>query len=95
MFLYSTPPKSVLPLRSKFFDTSDNWTSSSTIIKNIDTPWERGNKKFAKVIENILTHDECILLTSEAEDQGFEDALVNIGNDEQLLIKDIRKWLSV
>lgn len=97
MSIFSTPkkePPNSLGVRSKFFDTSNNWIPSSTnIITNIETPWERplGINKFAKVIDNILTPDECLILINESEDKGFEDALVNVGFGKQVLMKDIRK----
>ena len=46
--------------------------------------------RFAAVIENVLTENECKLWIQETEQAGYGSALVNVGNGKQIKILDVR-----
>ncbi|KAN0029876.1 hypothetical protein ACTA71_008013 [Dictyostelium dimigraforme] len=45
---------------------------------------------YAITIENVFTKEECEELIKLSEEKGFEPALVNIGNGQQELMRDVR-----
>lgn len=49
-----------------------------------------GRVKFAAVIHNLFTHEECTSLINRAEAKGFEEALVHGPFGQEVLRKDIR-----
>lgn len=57
--------------------------------EQISLPWWR-KQKWAVVIRDVYTKEECADLVKMAEDLGFEDALVNIGYGEQKKMELIR-----
>ena len=49
-----------------------------------------GTSKFAVMLHNVLTLEECSNLIQRVEDEGFEDALVSGPGNKQILQTDIR-----
>ena len=49
-----------------------------------------GKPRFAAVVHNLLSSEECANLIRRAEDEGFDHAMIQDANGEQILRKDIR-----
>lgn len=49
-----------------------------------------GSNRFVIYLHNLLTPEECTNLIRRAEDEGFDDALVQDPNGKQILRRDIR-----
>ena len=49
-----------------------------------------GTTKFAVMLHNVLTPEECSDLIQKAEDEGFEDAMIQGPGGKQILRTDIR-----
>mmetsp|Transcript_231 Transcript_231/g.278 ORF Transcript_231/g.278 Transcript_231/m.278 type:complete len:262 (+) Transcript_231:29-814(+) len=59
-------------------------------IEELDlSAWE-GKNRFAIVVHNVFTPEECQALIQRSEDQGYEAALVNIGGGRQIKMDDVR-----
>ena len=55
--------------------------------------WNLGNQednRLAFILDNVLTEAECLELIKTTEDQGYEEALVNVGFGQQKLLTDFR-----
>jgi hypothetical protein len=61
---------------------------SSTLVD--PRAWGVREKKYIRVLDNILTRNECERLIALAEGKGFEAALVNIGGGRQKMMTDVR-----
>lgn len=60
-------------------------------IEEVDVSrWEK-SKKFAVIVHEVFTPEECHAMIQRAECQGFEAALVNTGGGTQHLMNDYRK----
>jgi predicted 2-oxoglutarate/Fe(II)-dependent dioxygenase YbiX len=62
----------------------------TTYVEEIDVSKWAGPGKFAIVIHNVFTPDECEALIARAEENGFDQALVNVGNGRQVAMTDVR-----
>lgn len=67
-----------------------------TAPENTDAPQKSWVKvgddgKFVCTLDGVLTQEECSSLISYSESVGYEQALLNVGNGEQVLDTDIRK----
>jgi hypothetical protein len=61
------------------------------VAERVELPGSTGNKqKFAVVVRNVLSLDECQALIDRTESEGYEKALVNVGGGRQALITDYR-----
>jgi hypothetical protein len=70
-------------------DFSDR-SLDSIEIEEIDlSAWE-GKGRFAVVLHNLFTPQECLELIARSESSGYEDALVNIGGGRQMKMPDVR-----
>jgi len=60
---------------------------------NVVLPNERDRRKnkFAKILMNVFSPEECNDFIARAERSGFEPALVNTGGGRQELITDVRQ----
>ena len=47
-------------------------------------------KRFRAIVPNFLTKEECVGFIEFAEQQGFEEALVNTRGKGQVMLKDMR-----
>jgi len=65
--------------------------SSTTSVEELDlSAWE-GTGKFAVVVHGVFTPEECAALIARSESAGYEQALVNMGNGQQMRMLDTRK----
>jgi len=60
---------------------------------HLSLPWGRihGHEKLAEIVPHILSEDECASIIRVCEEQGFEQALLNIGGYRQALVTEVRK----
>jgi hypothetical protein len=47
--------------------------------------------KLAFVLDNVFSEEECKELIDLAEKKGFDKALLNVGNGQEILAEDVRK----
>ena len=74
------------------------WMQSDVVPKHchnlkaekITVPFEGSNKKWVYVVRDVLTKAECEELIKLSEDNGYIDALVNIGGGMQQKIDSVR-----
>lgn len=67
-----------------------SWDISRVTTEVIDTmPFEKSSK-FAVLLHNVLSKEECEKLIEESEKNGYEQALVNIGGGRQKMMSDVR-----
>eukprot|EP01039_Chlorochromonas_danica_P001013 gene1009-1099_t len=57
---------------------------------NIRTWQGDGREQFAIVINNLLSVEECQQWILETEAHGYDPALLNVGNDQEILRRDVR-----
>eukprot|EP01033_Poteriospumella_lacustris_P007967 gene7967-5733_t len=50
-------------------------------------------RQVAMVIDNILSQEECARWIAETEARGYEQALLNVGGGQQILVTEVRKSL--
>ena len=62
--------------------------STAITVQLLDLPWASG--KFAAVLDNVFSAEECEALVARGEAAGFDAALVNVGGGLELLKRDIR-----
>jgi len=62
---------------------------SPNAIHSVRLHWEH-RPYLAFVIENLFTKEECDALISRSEQEGYEEALVNIGGGHQMKMNDMR-----
>jgi len=62
---------------------------SNRRIRRVEMPWET-RKVFAIVIYDVFTKEECDAFIARSEEQGYEEALVNIGGGQQQKMTDFR-----
>lgn len=62
----------------------------STNIEELNLEAWEGPNRFAIVIHNVFTPEECQALINRSEEYGYEEALVNIGGGRQLKMDDVR-----
>lgn len=65
-------------------------TAATPSVEEIDVSKWAGPGKFAVVIHNVFSHEECEALIARAETNGFGQALVNIGHGRQVEMTDVR-----
>lgn len=60
---------------------------------SISLPWEVsfGEEKLSFIVPDVLSEDECNAIIQNCENQGFEEALLNVGHGRQVLATDVRK----
>jgi hypothetical protein len=59
-------------------------------IEELDLEEWEGENRFAIVVHNVYTHEECQALIDRSESKGYEAALVNIGGGRQMAMGDVR-----
>jgi hypothetical protein len=69
----------------------DSWNKEDVVITDVDPrAWGVESKKYIRVLENILTKQECDRLIEISERKGYEAALVNVGGGRQRLMANVR-----
>ncbi len=60
-------------------------------ISEIALPCRSDSGMFAIVVENAFSKEECDRMIRETESKGYEAAMLNVGDGQELLDTDIRK----
>jgi len=72
------------------FNPDPAWDAGKVQVTTVDvSQWEEESNKYAKVLTNILTQQECNEMIERSENKGYEQALLNTGRGE-VLMSDVR-----
>ena len=88
--LIKFPKRAVSELAPEDADCSLNDVKNSSVVK-VSLPRSSDAAKFAIVVKDVFSQQECISMIEETEKIGYEQALVNIGGGRQVLDIDYRK----
>jgi len=69
------------------FDSDPILRSKQVTVEELKVPSAGG---FARIIRGLLTEQECLSLVNSINGKGFTPVLVNVGNDEQQFLPDVR-----
>ena len=85
--------QSSFKLPSTFLSKPNPAVARKTVINFKKTPLPEYQGLFAAILDNVLSRDECddLIRAAEATTGGqWEQAMINVGNGEQMLIPDAR-----
>ena len=86
---YQTPTKSSPKNDQLAFTPDPTWDVGNVEISTIDVSQWEGSNKYVKVLSNVLTKKECVDFIQLSEAAGYEQAKVNMGYKEVLML-DVR-----
>jgi len=63
---------------------------SQTTVEELQVPRAAPGRRFARVVRNTLSQQDCASLLSQVNTKGFTPVLLNVGRDVQQLVPDVR-----